>query len=313
MDRDMQETQPPVTLPPRRRSWRRRAKRMLSTLTVLYVLGGVGLYFGQGVLMFPGAFVRDRREAVVPPGPHREIITLHDVGGHRVTAVFGAAEDARGNELPDAKNRPTLLYLYGNGDCVASSMNLFRKFRRLGANVMIPEYLGYPMSSGKPGEQAFYDTADAAYSYLVNRKGVDASQIIVVGRSIGSGPAIDLASRKTVAAVATFSGFTSMDEMAQKVVPFYPTGLLCTCHFQNWQKMAQVKCPVFLAHGTKDDFVPYSMMGRLAAQVKSPLSVVPIEGADHNNIFAVGGVELMEKFGHFIESIHQAHVVPAAR
>ena len=82
--------------------------------------------------------------------------------------------------------------------------------------------------------------------------------------------------------------------------------MLCSCHFQNWRKMAEVKCPVFLAHGTKDDFVPYAMMGRLAAQVKTTLSLVPVEGADHNNIFAVGGVELMEQFGKFVESVHQA-------
>jgi pimeloyl-ACP methyl ester carboxylesterase len=308
----MQESQPPATLSPRRRSWRRSATRILSILLVLYILGGFGLYFGQGFLMFPGAFVHDRQQAVVPPGPDREIITLHDVGDHQISAVYGVAEDARGNPLPDAKSRPTLLFLYGNGDCAATSMGLFREFRRLGVNVIIPEYLGYPMSSGKPSEQGCYDTADAAYSYLVDHKSVDPSQIIVVGRSIGSGPAIDLAMRKTVAGVATFSGFTSMDEMAQKVVPWYPTNLLCTCHFQNLGKIAEVKCPVFLAHGTKDDFVPYSMMGRLAAQVKSPLSVVPVDGADHNNIFGVGGIELMQKFGKFIDSVHQSHLPVAA-
>src|SRR4051794_25611853 len=162
----MRDIEPTITLPPRRRSWRRRATRMLTILIVVYILGGVGLYFGQGFLMFPGAFIHNREQAIVPPGPDREIITLHDVGGHRVRAVFGAAEDTIGNELPDAKVRPTLLYLYGNGDCMATSMDLFGRFRRLGANVMIPEYLGYPMSSGRPGEKALNDTAEAAFSYL---------------------------------------------------------------------------------------------------------------------------------------------------
>src|SRR5579859_4418863 len=157
----MHEANSLVTLPPRQRSWRRTAARLLAIPFVLYVLGAVGLYLGQKFLLFPGAFLHDRRQAIIPPGPDREIITLHDVDGYPVTAVFGAAQDADGNDLADAKNRPTLLYLYGNGDCIATSMNLFRNFRRLGANVMIPEYPGYPMSSGKPGEQAFYDTAEA--------------------------------------------------------------------------------------------------------------------------------------------------------
>jgi pimeloyl-ACP methyl ester carboxylesterase len=303
----MQESEPTATRPlPKARKWRKSAARVLSAVVVIYLLGGVALYFGQSWLLFPGAFIHDRAKAKVGPAPGREIITLHNVGGHRITAVFGAAEDAAGAPLPDAAHRPTLLFLYGNGDCVWTSMGLFRTFRQLGANVLIPEYVGYPMSSGRPSEQSFYDTAMSAYSYLLTRPDVDPKQIIVVGRSIGSGPAVDLAARKPVAALATFSAFTSMDEMAQKVIPIYPTGLLCSAHFDNWRKMPNVTCPVFLAHGTQDDFVPFTMMARLAAQAHVPVAVVPVEGADHNEIFVVGGSALMQKFGEFIDSIHRA-------
>ena len=140
--------------------------------------GGVALYFAQGRLMFPGTFIHNREQAIVKPAPDREIITLDNVGGHRVSAVFGATRDAGGRPAADPSTCPTLLFLYGNGDCVATSMNLFRKFRRLGANVLIPEYPGYPMSEGTPGEQAFYDTADAGYAYLTSRAGIDPSQIV---------------------------------------------------------------------------------------------------------------------------------------
>src|SRR5579871_3746737 len=83
-------TQPRETIKRRRRSWRRRATRIVALLTIAYFLGGVGLYFGQGWMMFPGAFIHDRQSATIPAGPDREIISIHDVDGHRVAAVFGA-------------------------------------------------------------------------------------------------------------------------------------------------------------------------------------------------------------------------------
>jgi hypothetical protein len=287
--------------------------RILTALALVYLAGGVALYFGQKYMLFPGAFIHDRASSNVSAGPDHEIITLHNVRGHRIKMVFGAAEDADGKVLADASTRPTVLFFYGNGDCIATSMGLFRTFRRLGANVLIPEYVGYPMSSGRPSEQAFYDTAISAYDYLLTRKDVDPKQIIVVGRSIGSGPAVDLAVRKPVAGLATFSAFTSMDEMAQKVVPFYPTALLCRAHFDNWRKIPDVKCPIFLAHGTKDVFVPFAMMARLAKQAKGPITVVPVDGADHNEIFKIGGTALMDKFGDFVDSIHKPLKIGAAQ
>jgi uncharacterized protein len=160
------------------------------------------------------------------------------------------------------------------------------------------------MSGGKPSEEGLYATANAAWAYLLTRKDVDRKQIVVVGRSLGCAAAIDLAARKPVEGLATFSAFTSMDEMARKVMPMFPTGLFLKAHCYNERKIAEVNCPIFLAHGTKDDFVPYSMMGRLARSATARHVVYPIDGADHNSIFRVGGGALMEQFGQFLQSLH---------
>ena len=299
----MNEPDPSPQVIPPKRTLRRRIRRWIALLTLPYLAGAVGLYFAQTWMIFPGAFIHGRAHARITPAPDREIITLHTDAGQRIAAVFGAALTETGDPTPDAASRPTVLFFYGNGDCIATSMGLFDLFRRLGVNVLIPEYIGYPMSSGKPSEQGFYDTASAAYAYLHARPDIDPRQIIVVGRSIGSGPAIDLAARLPVAGLATFSAFTSMDDMAQKVVPVYPTSLVVTTHFDNLRKMASVTCPVFLAHGTNDTFVPFQMMSRLVTQVKGKLTVVPVEGADHNRIFQIQRQATMQKFGAFIDSV----------
>lgn len=294
----------PARRPSRLRRW---TFRTLRVLVLVYLGLCLLLWLFQGVLMFPGAYVHSKEAGRVAPAPDRELLDLHTPDGKHVAALFGEALNPDGSPVNDPSTCPTILYLYGNGDCIATSLRQFHDFRRLGANVLIPEYIGYPLSGGHPSEKNLYATADSAYAYLMSRNDIDHNQIVVVGRSIGGGPAIDLASREPVAGLATFSAFTSMDEMARKMMPLFPTGLFLNQHFNNLQKIASVKCPMFLAHGTRDDFVPFAMMARLAARAKQPVTTYQIVGATHNDIFPVGGEDLLENFGQFLRSVHAAH------
>jgi fermentation-respiration switch protein FrsA (DUF1100 family) len=83
--------------------------------------------------------------------------------------------------------------------------------------------------------------------------------------------------------------------------------LLLRHRFENERKLCGITCPIFLAHGTQDSLIPFSMHGRLAAAAaQAPLTLVPVEGGDHNDIFQQGGVALIRRFGTFIESVHNA-------
>jgi fermentation-respiration switch protein FrsA (DUF1100 family) len=179
-------------------------------------------------------------------------------------------------------------------------------FRRLGCNVAIAEFVGYGLSSGKPSEAGVYATADAAYEYLLTRNDLDRRQIIPVGWSLGAAAAIDLASRKSVAGLATFSAFTSMTDMGHRLLPWFPTSLLLKHRFENERKLTKVSVPCLLAHGTQDSLVPFAMNAKLAVAAQGAVTVVPVSGADHNDIFQVGGTSLMRSFGQFVESVHEA-------
>lgn len=300
------DSAPPALVPVKASRLRRWTKRILKLAILVYIGLGIVLYALQNWMIFPGAATQGKPEADVRAGHGQELVRLPTSTGDTIAVLFGGALTPQGLPHPDAVRRPTILFFYGNGMSLSACFDQFTQFRRLGANVAIPEYIGYGLSTGKPSERGVYATADAAYDWLTQRSDVDPRQIIPVGLSIGSGAAIDLAGRKPVAGLATFSAFTSMTEMAGHIVPWFPTSILLQHRFENLQKMPQVKCPVFLAHGTRDSLVPFAMNGRLAAAVRGKAIVVPVEGGDHNDIFDVGGVDLTRQFGAFVESVHQS-------
>src|SRR5437667_361235 len=77
--------------------------------------------------------------------------------------------------------------------------------------------------------------------------------------------AIELAAHKPVAGLMTFSAFSSMKDMARRVLPFAPTSLMLKHHFENESKIRQIRCPILIVHGTRDSIVPFAMSTRLAA------------------------------------------------
>jgi fermentation-respiration switch protein FrsA (DUF1100 family) len=281
-----------------RRKW---AWRLLRAFVVAYLLVTLAVFCMQGKLIFPGASSQGQANAMVPAGKHYELLSLRAADGVKIAAIFGRALDSTGEVRADAASRPTVIYFYGNGSCMAWSKDVFEDLRRHGFNVIVPDYEGYGMSAGSPSEAGCYATADAAYDYLLSRDDVDKNKIDVLGWSLGGAVAIDLANRKSIAAVATLSAFTSMDDMARDTVPWLPTSLILRSHFNNLAKISKLNCPLLIGHGMKDDLVPPAMADRLAAAAHGNITRVRVDGAGHNDIFDVGGDRLMDQLQTFFD------------
>jgi fermentation-respiration switch protein FrsA (DUF1100 family) len=257
----------------------------------------------QAQLIFPGHATQGQPTAVVKPGPDAALVDLSTSAGERIVALFGPALRPDGTPHPAPAARPTLLFFYGNGMCLRAATGLFERFRRLGANVLIPEYVGYGMSTGEPSEAGCYATADAAYAYLLTRKDVDPARIVIAGWSLGSAVAVDLAARKPAAGLALFSPFTSMTDMAERSFPFLPVALLLRYRFPSAAKIGRVRCPVLIAHGTDDQLVPPEMADRLAAAAGGRVTSVRVQGAGHNDLFAAGGDRVLPALQSFLARV----------
>lgn len=289
-------------IPVRRRRWRGHLLRVLRNIALIYLGLCLSMSCLQDKLIFPGAASQGQKYALVLPSDGYDLVELRTAEGQKTYAVFVPAADASRRPLPDAADRATLIYFYGNGDHLANSISWANYFRTMGVNVLAVEYLGYGMAEGRPGEKQMYAVADAAYEHLLTRRDVNPSRIVPTGSSIGCAPAIDLAIRRPAAGLICFSPFTSMTAMGREVMPWMPTGWLLRYRFDNAGKIGQFGGPVFISHGRADDLVPFRMSEELGKLVRGPLTFVPLDGAGHNDVF--DSAELFVRLREFVNAIN---------
>jgi uncharacterized protein len=273
--------------------------RILRDGAVLYLGFLTLLYSLQTRMIFPGASTQGQPFAEVQPRRGTELVNLRSPSGENVVALWAPATTADGR--PDAASRPTMIYFYGNAMCLSYAAQDIDRCRRLGLNVIIPDYVGYGMSGGSPSEKGCQSTADTVYDYLVSIRRVDAKTIIAAGWSLGGAVAIDLASRRPVGGLIAFSTFTSSVEMARRMLPFVPVSLLLRHRFDSVHKIARVHCPILIGHGRSDSLIPFRMGEKLAVTAGGPVTTLWIDQANHNDFFDVGDAQIDAAIGAFVE------------
>jgi len=262
-------------------------------------------------MVFPGAASQGRPEAILSPSSDYELVPLRTRDGTRIVAQFGRALDSLGKPAADSKQAPTVIFFYGNGAYAAQMGAEFDPFRRLGMNILIPEYPGYGMSGGSPSERGCYEAADATYDYLQQSPDIKRERIVVSGWSMGSAVAVDLASRRRVVALVTVSAFTTLPDVAHALQPWFPASLIISSRFNSIGKIPSVSCPILLVHGTRDEIVPSSMAGRLAAAARARVTSYTVAGGGHNDVFAVGDGALWDAVRAFIFAARQERTAQA--
>ncbi len=250
-------------------------KPMLMTIVVsslcLYLVVCAVLYMGQEqFIFFP---------EVLPPhfrysfrGPFEEV--TWQVDGATIHALHFKAEQPKG----------VILYLHGNAGSLRSWGSVAEELIAHGYDVLIPDYRGYGKSTGTiTSEQVLHHDAALAYTYL--QQHYAEHQIVVYGRSIGTGLGVYLASSHHPKMLILETPYYNLQELATAQFPFIPSFLLkYPLRTDAW--IAEVTCPIYLFHGTQDEVIPYSASQRLVPLIRTQHQVVTIEGGGHNNLGA---------------------------
>jgi fermentation-respiration switch protein FrsA (DUF1100 family) len=252
---------------------------MLRILVLLYI--GLAIYawfFSNHAIFLP-------QPSDYKDGP--DVLKLRSANGNLISALY----------LPNPSARFTLLVSHGNAEDLGYIRDWLEEFRRGGFSVFSYDYQGYGTSQGKPSENAAYADEEAAYAYLTTELKTPPDRIIILGRSVGSGPAVHLAARQAVAGLILQSAFIS----AFRVVTILP--LLPFDKFPNAREIGRVHCPVMIIHGSKDSVIAPWHGRKLFALANQPKRFFLVPGADHNDLDMVAGASYLKNIQEFARSI----------
>jgi uncharacterized protein len=201
------------------------------------------------------------------------------------TEIFLKAEDgARLNALHFKAKQPrgVVLFFHGNAGSLRSWGSIASDFVSRGYDLLLPDYRTFGKSTGKLSKKALHADGRFFYDYLLLH--YPEQEVVLFGRSIGSGIAVKLASQSAPRLLILETPFLSLVNLANYHYPLLPARFLLRYTFRSDKWIGQVQCPIYFIHGTSDTIIPYESSERLAAKAKSPAKIIIIPGGGHNDL-----------------------------
>ncbi len=255
----------------RQKSQKSKVKKILLIILGLYVMIGVLLCMFQEKLIFLPT-VLDQNYTYNFKTDFEEIF-LNTDDEAIINAIHFKAKQPKG----------VILYFHGNASDLSRWGATAQYFTQYNYDVFVIDYRTYGKSTGPLSEKAFYHDAQFCYDYL--RENYEEQDIVLYGRSLGTGVATYLASENTPKNLILETPYYSLVDVAQRRFPIFPIRQLMRYEFPSFKFMKKVNCPVLILHGTNDEVVPLASGKMLRDISNSEQTIfVEVEGANHNNL-----------------------------
>lgn len=239
---------------------RRAVCMVLSVVAIVYLgLCGVLFFFQRSLIYFPqpGSGNSDATMVTLPVAAARVLVCSRPQYGRRALIYFG-----------------------GNAEDVSLNMPGFSVGFPDSA-IYLLHYRGYGGSSGRPSEDALFTDALTLFDEVYAKH----PDVDVVGRSLGSGIAVYVASRRPVARLVLVTPFDSLQELAARQFPYVPVRWLLLDKFESWKFAPHVNAPTLIIAADRDEVVPRASTELLRSRFKSGLaSFAVLPGTGHNTI-----------------------------
>ena len=242
-------------------------------LALVFIFQRSFMYFPPSVYMTP--------EAVNLPAAQE--VFLDDDNGADLTAWWLP---------PKTDGSKTVMFFHGNGSAVFSNHDIYRDLHSAGYGVLGVSYPGYPGATGKPKQKAIINAVDRQYNWLLGQ-GIDPSQIIFFGTSLGSGIAAQLATRHEPSLLIMDAPFNSTLDIGRLSMPIFPVGLFMKDTYRSDLALKSLTVPFVWTHGTKDDVIPLAQGRQLYDSYQGPKTHLIIEGGQHTNLWRNGAREFV--------------------
>ncbi len=154
-----------------------------------------------------------------------------------------------------------IIYFHGNQGNLTRWGEVVMPFVEMGYDVLIMDYRGFGKSKGKRTQKTLLSDAELFYEYAL--KEFKEEDVILYGRSLGTGLASYLAGNHKPAKLILETPYYSMASVGQKLYPIFPVSWAMRFNFKSFQYLKTATCPVYIFHGTEDRVVPYAQGEKL--------------------------------------------------
>jgi uncharacterized protein len=224
------------------------------------------MYLAQDSLIFhPQPLAAAQRERIAAQRPGVESLFIHATDGTRLHAWH-----VKGDTL--------VIYFGGNAEEVSWMLDQGAR-RTPGAGWLLVDYRGYGASGGSPSEAALVADALRWHDEMARQY----QRILVFGRSLGSGVAVQLAAQRPVAGVILVAPFDSLVAVGKRHYPFLPVDWMLKHRFDSAAAAPQIQAPLLCIVAMSDDIIPAAHAQRLYDAWAGPKRWIGLDGAGHNS------------------------------
>lgn len=233
------------------------------------------------------AVAANQRRLVFNPTVEREVLHPRS-NGHRTRPVVLRAKDGTRlsgwlmtPQMPGS--RPAVIYFGGRSEEVSW---VVRDAGRLfpGMAVLAVNYRGYGDSQGDPAEAHVIDDACMLFDWMAAHHHVDPRRIAVVGRSLGSGVAVQVAKERPASAVVLITPYDSILALAKRKFRVMPIQYMLRHRFESIKYAPTLNVPTYVLRAASDDVVPHSHTDQLVGKLANLIADETVPDSDHLNI-----------------------------
>ena len=230
---------------------------LVSLVVLVYFLATLGLYIFQRSLLYHP--------------------TENNYDGDRLTVNIEKVKIVTEDNIDllawyhnkDINKFKTILYLHGNAGSLENRIHKINHFEDMNINFLLLSWRGFSGNKGEPTEQGLYQDARSAVKWLI-KQGVFEENIIIYGESLGTGVTTEIAQNKNFAGIILESPFTSMVAAGKSKYPIFPIRLLLKDRYESDKKIKNIKSPILIMHGEKDNIVPFWMGEKMFELANEP-------------------------------------------
>jgi pimeloyl-ACP methyl ester carboxylesterase len=251
-----------------KKSW-----KWFKILAIVYLLGGVALYFLQDYVLFHPLTLK-RNHNYNFPEKYKEInIPITENSNLNIVQFFST----------DTVTKGVVLYFHGNKKNISWYAKYPPYFTKHGYEVWLIDYPGFGKSTGKLTEQTLYDWANYMYNFA--RARFSADSIIIYGKSMGTGIAAHLASIQPCKKLILETPYYDYPSVIKHYIPIYPIEWMLHYKIPTHDYIEKVIATITIFQGTDDRLVTYNNAKRLKPFLKKGDEFITIEGGSHNDLF----------------------------